>query len=383
MIDFTSSISLLTLLGLVLGSYCVRLALAGRARDPRVDREGGGPIVGRGPMEMAYWALGPLGRACHALGVRAAWVTYASLALGVAAGVSIALGHFGLGAALCTASFLGDAIDGMVARLAGTASDRGELLDATVDRYVELLVFGGLAVAVRSSVPLLVLTLLASAGATLVSHATAKAEALGAAAPRGIMRRAERATVLTLALVATPLVARLAPRLADVPLAVALGVVGVFANASAVLRLRAVARGLGAARAPAARRRPLLFLRHQMGAAFATLSDFATMTTLVEVGLTGPVAATGLGAAVGGVVNFVLGRHWVFGETWERPQPQALHYALVSGVSLALNMAGEHVLVGRWHTQYVLARIATALGVAVFWNYPMHRVLVFRTREAS
>jgi phosphatidylglycerophosphate synthase len=195
-------------------------------------------------MEMWYWALQPLGRLCARLSMSAAQISWLSLLLGLAAGITIGAGHAGLGAAIATCSLLGDALDGMVARIAGSASDRGELLDAAVDRYVEMFLFGGIAVAERASVPMLVLTLAAFAGAMMVSYATAKAEALRVVAPRGIMRRTERTTLLVLALVLSPLAALVRGDLRDVPLAVVLTAIGVLANVSVVHRLFAIARAI-------------------------------------------------------------------------------------------------------------------------------------------
>jgi CDP-diacylglycerol---glycerol-3-phosphate 3-phosphatidyltransferase len=251
MIDLWSSTSLFGLLALLALSYGVRLALRGRARHARVDQEGGGPLVGRRSMEMAYWALEPIGRACAKLSVTASQVSWASLVLGLAAGVAVGMGHFGLGALVATASFMGDAVDGMVARLAGTSSDRGELIDATVDRYVEMFIFGGLALSVRGSMLALVLVLAAMTGSVMVSFATAKAEALRVRGPRGIMRRTERATILTLGLALCPLTARLGAGLSEAPILLALATIGVLANVSAVLRIFAIARAI---RAPEAAR---------------------------------------------------------------------------------------------------------------------------------
>ena len=51
---------------------------------------------------------------------------------------ALALGHLGIGGALATAAAPGDSLDGLVARATGTASPRGGLLDAAVDRYGEV-----------------------------------------------------------------------------------------------------------------------------------------------------------------------------------------------------------------------------------------------------
>jgi CDP-diacylglycerol--glycerol-3-phosphate 3-phosphatidyltransferase len=93
---------------------------------------------------------------------------------------------------------------------------------------------------------MLVLVLLALAGSFMVSYGSAKAEALRVAVPDGMMRRAERATVLCVGVAMVPFAGVLArrldvPWLQHAPILFALGIVAVAANASAVRRLRLVA----------------------------------------------------------------------------------------------------------------------------------------------
>jgi CDP-diacylglycerol--glycerol-3-phosphate 3-phosphatidyltransferase len=230
--------------------YLARLPFAAAPRYSRVDRAGGSWLLAKQTMQMGYWAMGPLARACIALGIGKNAVTWASLALGLGAGAALASGHPGAGAALGAASFSGDALDGMIARETGTASDGGEVLDAAVDRYTELFFLGGVALYGRLDAWMVGLAFAATAGAFMVSYSTAKAEALQVEAPRGAMRRQERALVLVLGAALSPLAAAagahrgLAHRVSDLPLIVALALVSVVGNASAVLRLLAVARAV-------------------------------------------------------------------------------------------------------------------------------------------
>ncbi len=230
--------------------YAVRVRRLGPAHHARIERAGSSALLGRSPLEMGYWALGPVARACVAARVGADAVSWTSLVLAAFAGVSLALGHFGIGALASVGSFLCDAIDGMVARETGTASRAGEVLDATMDRYAELLFFGGLLVHARADVGAMTVTIGALSGAVMVSYSTAKAEALGVEAPRGVMRRQERAVYLAAGTACVPVAAALAARLGwpewtgTLPLVLCLGLVAVVGNASAVCRLRSVARAV-------------------------------------------------------------------------------------------------------------------------------------------
>lgn len=120
-----------------------------------------------------------------------------------------------------------------------------------------------------------------------------------------------------------------------------------------------------------------MLLRHQANSTVATAVDFSTMITLVSMAGAPPAVGTAVGAATGGVVNFLLGRRWVFRAGGRTATPQAARYALVSLGSLLLNTAGVHALAGLQHFQYVAARVVVALMVSILWNFPMQRSFVF------
>jgi CDP-diacylglycerol--glycerol-3-phosphate 3-phosphatidyltransferase len=189
-----------------------------------------------------------LARAVIAVGVSANAVTLGSLLLAAIAGVLLGAGAFGWAAAAMIAASLGDALDGLVARRSHTASVGGAVLDASVDRYEEALLLGGLAVHFRASPLLLAIAIGALAGSFMVSYGSAKAEAIGARVPPGAMRRAERAACLCAGVALTPIFGALAragvvpPWLSEAPAIVAVAAVAVGANVSAIRRLRRLAR---------------------------------------------------------------------------------------------------------------------------------------------
>lgn len=124
----------------------------------------------------------------------------------------------------------------------------------------------------------------------------------------------------------------------------------------------------------------MILLRHQVGSAVATAVDFSVMIACVSAAGLSPAAGTAIGAACGGVTNFLLGRAWIFRATNGDVASQAIRYAIVSAGSLALNTVGEHVLTTATHWQFVGARVVVSLLVSVLWNFPMQRSFVFRSR---
>jgi CDP-diacylglycerol--glycerol-3-phosphate 3-phosphatidyltransferase len=229
----------LALPALVLAAYGVRVAVVGRALDPRVQRESSTILLGRFPIEAFHWALRGVGRAVSRSGVSPDTLTLVSL---VISGASLPLAAFGKLPAAGAALLLGaafDALDGIVARERGIASDAGEVLDAVVDRYADAAPLLGLAVFYRASIPALVLVLVALLGSMLVSYVRAKSEAMGLSLPGGLMRRHERIAYLTAGLLLGPLL-RLADSPVDAPLTLlAVAVVAVVSNIAAVSLTRA------------------------------------------------------------------------------------------------------------------------------------------------
>ena len=240
--DLVASMAITGVLALVIGAYWSSSFISGvRLVEARVEREEALPLLGKTPMHAVYRALRPFANLCVALGISANAVTLGSLVLAAAAATAFALGHFGVGAALACVGALADAVDGLVARLSGTVSPYGKVLDTTVDRFVDALLLGGVAVYVRSDVALLALVIAAIVASSMVSYASAVLRELGLPDRGAPMRRAHRLAYLLTGATLTPVVQHLFPEapvfVRIAPVLVAVGAIAVVGNVSAVRRL--------------------------------------------------------------------------------------------------------------------------------------------------
>jgi CDP-diacylglycerol--glycerol-3-phosphate 3-phosphatidyltransferase len=240
----------------LIAAYALRALLSGRLRNARAEADGGSVLLGKPAIEMVYWFLNPIVSFLAAAGVTPNMITLFSLIPATAAAVALSYGWFGLACFLATAGSLCDTVDGPLARKLGVSSDAGEIVDATADRYVEFLFFGGLAMYYRSHWIVLVLVLGAIFGAFMVSYATAKAEAMGVEPPRGAMRRAERCLYLLIGTGLTAFSKEIfasspSHALRELPIILAVTMVAVVANVSTVQRMIAVAAALRAREAAA------------------------------------------------------------------------------------------------------------------------------------
>jgi len=248
--DFVNTIVLLGILALVGVAYSVKLILKGRTQYDRVNRQGGSVLMGRGMMEIGYWALQPIAKLLVFLHVTPNQISWASLVFGGLAGTALVYGYFGFAALFSCYSAFMDCLDGMVARMTEVASDAGEVLDAAVDRYVEFFFLAGLVIYYREFAVFQLIALAALAGSFMVSYSTAKAEALHIPPPPGIMRRPERAFYLTLgAALSTFSIPQLDAyfnfsKPVGYPLLLATFAVAVLANIAAIERLWTIGRAV-------------------------------------------------------------------------------------------------------------------------------------------
>ncbi len=87
-----------------------------------------------------------------------------------------------------------------------------------------------------------------------------------------------------------------------------------------------------------------------------------------------------IGTICGGVINFLIGRHWVFSSDPGKGHVKVLKYLLVWTGNLGLNATGMYVLTEAGNS-YIIAKVATSLLVAIAYNYPLQKKYVFNTRE--
>jgi CDP-diacylglycerol--glycerol-3-phosphate 3-phosphatidyltransferase len=124
-------------------------------------------------------------------------LTYAQGVLALFAGFAFASGAIFIGGWLVIVTGTLDVLDGSLARHSGQGTVRGAFVDSVVDRYAELLIYGGLAVHFRQSWVLWVIAL-AMFGSMMVSYTRARAEGLGVDCQIGGAQRAERVVLLGL-----------------------------------------------------------------------------------------------------------------------------------------------------------------------------------------
>ena len=144
----------------------------------------------------------PIARTLMRLKVRPVAVTFLGLILAGVAAYLIAINELMWAGVVLGISGSLDSIDGALARMSGTASSAGALLDSVVDRIAEGIVLLGVLILAldTNDTNLATLAYIAFAGSMLVSYVAARSQSLGSQQMGGIMTRPERVIVLTVGL---------------------------------------------------------------------------------------------------------------------------------------------------------------------------------------
>jgi CDP-diacylglycerol--glycerol-3-phosphate 3-phosphatidyltransferase len=175
-------------------------------------------------------------------------LSFLSLPASLGASVAIATGHFGLGGPLLLFAFALDAWDGLLARELGIASDAGEVVDATIDRYNDSILMLGYLYYYRSDLVPWLLASVALVGTVVVSYTRAKGESFGIRTGIGFMQRPERALWLGVATSIAPAAATFLEEPSSHAyyhvVVMALAAVAIGTNITAVRRARLVVANL-------------------------------------------------------------------------------------------------------------------------------------------
>jgi phosphatidylglycerophosphate synthase len=224
---------------IALGLFSLRARWVGIPVDAEVASRPASKLLGRYLRHYIMWVLGPWERALVRRGVTPNALTFASFVAACGSAVAFAFGNFGAGGWLYLLTGILDILDGRIARATGRVTKGGAFFDSVMDRYAELVVFGGLSIYYRHTWALYVV-LLASLGSIMVSYTRARGEALGVEVNIGTMQRPERLFYLGCISACSPIVETLfghGTLPPFVPVVVALGLLGASSNFTAIRRI--------------------------------------------------------------------------------------------------------------------------------------------------
>ncbi len=198
----------------ILGSAFVSMivyAITGADRDPSHEEKGTHLFLGIGDFLVHWfiWIIDPFVAFSVRFGLTPDHHSYIATAFGVVSAGAMATGHLALGGWMLAVNGFIDTLDGHLARQTNQSSSRGDFIDGTLDRFIDVGTCLGLLVYLRHSTwgPLIAAS--AMGGSLIVSYARARGEVQGINCNGGLMQRPERVVLLSAACVFDSMVTRL------------------------------------------------------------------------------------------------------------------------------------------------------------------------------
>lgn len=123
------------------------------------------------------------------------------------------------------------------------------------------------------------------------------------------------------------------------------------------------------------------FIKVNVASLSASCCDYLVTILLVKFLQSDPFLAGITGTVFGGIVNFLMGRYWVFNATKTALNLQGKRYLIIWIGNLLLNSFLLYILIKIFIVQYLIAKIITSVLVALLYNYHLQKRYVFKTSD--
>jgi len=125
------------------------------------------------------------------------------------------------------------------------------------------------------------------------------------------------------------------------------------------------------------------FVKANIASLTASFCDYLVTILLKQFFKMDAVAASILGTVVGGIINFFIGRLWVFRSSNTSFIHQGKKYLFTWTGNLVLNALGVYLLIRLGGVHYIIAKLVTSITVAIGYNYPMQKKYVFKNIDRN
>ncbi len=120
------------------------------------------------------------------------------------------------------------------------------------------------------------------------------------------------------------------------------------------------------------------FIKANIASLISSFCDFLITIVITEVFHYNPFWASIMGTVSGGIINFIIGRYWVFEVHHLNIYHQSRRYFTIWAGNLFLNALGMYILLKLVGLNYILAKVIISVIVAVGYNYPLQKKYVFK-----
>jgi putative flippase GtrA len=119
------------------------------------------------------------------------------------------------------------------------------------------------------------------------------------------------------------------------------------------------------------------FIKAQTASLVSTAADFSAVIILIEILHCLVVPAGVIGNVMGAVVNFKMGKNWVFDPSDKKKPGQALIYTVFWFGYLTLSALGMYFMEHFTSLHYIISKVVISLIICFTYNYYTQKNLVF------
>ena len=125
------------------------------------------------------------------------------------------------------------------------------------------------------------------------------------------------------------------------------------------------------------------FLKANIASLTASFCDYLVTIILKQFLQFDAINASILGTTTGGIINFLIGRFWVFKSADAPAFRQGTKYLLTWTGNLILNALGLYLLIEFAGMHYMVAKVMVSMTVAFGYNYPIQKKFVFKNIDTD
>lgn len=119
------------------------------------------------------------------------------------------------------------------------------------------------------------------------------------------------------------------------------------------------------------------FLKVQISSIMGSALDYLSTIVLAETVQIWYLAANFTGNLLGGSLQFIMNREWVFKARKGSVKVQVIRFILVMGGNLLLSTAGVFILTSGYRVNYLLAKTIISVLLGLTYNYYLQKKFVF------
>jgi putative flippase GtrA len=119
------------------------------------------------------------------------------------------------------------------------------------------------------------------------------------------------------------------------------------------------------------------FIKVQIGSILGSLADFLVTILLTELGLSWYLFSNIAGNCTGGVIQFTLGRRWIFKNSKTSISVQTIKYIAFFLGNIILSSAGIYLFAHYFQINYIISKLICSVLLGVSYNYFVQKYFVF------